>query len=139
MSRYGHWTEADVQRLCDKKLTPREQEPPTGVRPRKYRNVPTEYAGLFFGSKKEARRAQELILMAQAGLITDLVLDKRWLRYDLIVNGQTIGTYEADSRYCEQGRMVVEDVKSKPTKTREYRRNKKWMKALYGIDIQEVY
>lgn len=33
---------------------------------------------------------------------------------------------------------MVEDVKAKPTRTKEYLRNKKMMRSKYGIDIQEV-
>lgn len=36
------------------------------------------------------------------------------------------------------GRLVVEDVKSTPTRTKEYLRNRKMMRSKYGIDIQEV-
>jgi hypothetical protein len=35
--------------------------------------------------------------------------------------------------------LVVEDVKSKPTVTRLYRVKKKLMRALHGIEIQEVF
>jgi hypothetical protein len=133
------WTEADVARLTGQKVTPHTQEARQGSRQRKFRNVPTVANGRRYDSTREAERAQELILLEKAGLITDLVLDKRKLRYSLMVNGQKIGTYTADSSYMENGKLVVEDVKSKPTKTREYRRNKKWMRALYGIEIREVY
>jgi hypothetical protein len=137
--RYPHLSEIDYERLSGKKVTPQPQEPRTGSRQRKFHNTPTVVNGYRFDSKREAQRAQELMLMEKAGLITDLVLDKRKLRYPLIVNGQKIATYTADARYMEHGELVVEDVKSKPTKTREYRRNKKWMRALYGIEIHEVY
>jgi hypothetical protein len=139
MGRYGRWSEADIARLTGQKLLRQLHDAGTGSRPRKFRNIPTVYAGLQFDSKREAERAQELMLMEKAGLITDLVLDKRQLRYSLMVNGQNIGTYTADSQYREHGILVVEDVKSKPTKTREYRRTKKLMLALYGIEIREVY
>ena len=36
------------------------------------------------------------------------------------------------------GKLVVEDVKSTATRTKEYLRNKKFMRSKYGIDIQEV-
>jgi hypothetical protein len=132
------WTEADVARLAGQKGKLQPQETRTGSRQRKFRNVPTVANGQRYDSKREADRAQELILMEQAGMITDLVLDKRKLRYALIVNGKKIGTYTPDARYMENGTIVVEDVKSKPTKTREYRRTRKLMLALYGIEIREI-
>ena len=36
------------------------------------------------------------------------------------------------------GKLVVEDVKSKPTRTKEYMRNRKFMRSKFGIDIQEI-
>jgi hypothetical protein len=122
----------------DTHISPEQWRRLTGQRTRKYRNEPTTVNGLRFDSKREVQRAQELMLMAQAGLITDLVLDKRELRYALIVNGQQIGTYTPDARYREHGQLVVEDVKSTPTKTRAYQRTKKLMLVLYGIVIREI-
>ena len=48
--------------------------------------------------------------------------------------------YRADFTYYEgtQGRQVVEDVKSRPTRTREYAMKKKMLKDRFGIDITEV-
>ena len=47
--------------------------------------------------------------------------------------------YRADFTYRERdGRLVVEDVKSKPTRTREYLIKRKLMKERRGIDITEV-
>lgn len=136
MSRYPGWHDAAaVQRFL--KGQQGDQTPPV-TKGRKFRNIPTMYEGLKFDSKHEAERAQELMLMERAGLITDLVLDKRQMHYDLIVNGQKIGVYTPDSKYRENGELVVEDVKSKPTKTREYQRTKKLMLALYGIAIREI-
>lgn len=46
--------------------------------------------------------------------------------------------YTADFSYKFGGKLVVEDVKSKPTRTKEYLRNKKFMRSKFGIDIQEI-
>lgn len=58
----------------------------------------------------------------------------------LTEDGQRIRAirYTADFSYRFGGKLVVEDVKSKPTRTKEYLRNKKMMRSKYGIDIQEV-
>ncbi len=96
--------------------------------------------GYIFDSQAEARRYQELRLLEQAGEIEGLVVHPR---YPLIVRDVNCGYYEADSSYwqpideCESA-LVVEDVKSKPTRTAVYRLKKKLVKALYGIEIQEV-
>lgn len=46
--------------------------------------------------------------------------------------------YAKQARDLFGGKLVVEDVKSKATRTKEYLRNKKMMRSQYGIDIQEV-
>ena len=48
--------------------------------------------------------------------------------------------YRADFTYHEgaQGVQVVEDVKSRATRTREYAMKKKLLKDRFGIDITEV-
>ena len=107
----------------------------------KYRNTPTERvtasgAVLRFDSQKEARRYDHLTLRQQAGEIHDLRLqaytDQEGRRVRAI-------RYRADFTYRERdGRMVVEDVKSKPTRTREYLIKRKLMKERRGIDITEV-
>ena len=57
-----------------------------------------------------------------------------------VVNGEKVGTYVSDFSYreCSDGRRVVEDVKSAPTRTSLFRMKRKLMKALYGIEIVEV-
>lgn len=115
---------------------------------RKYGNRKVEIDGVVFDSKREAQRYQELCLLERAGEITDLVCHPR---YDFVVNGVRLGFYKADFRYLKQAPSrkgqrgtfvddvpVVEDVKSKPTKTTTYRLKRKLMKALYGIEIKEV-
>lgn len=101
----------------------------------KYHNRKTTYQGIQFDSIKELRRYQELILLEHAGHIRDLELQPR---YNLVVNGQRIGYYKADFRYCDvaTGNLVVEDVKG--VRTAVYRLKKKLVKALYGIEIVEV-
>ena len=61
-------------------------------------------------------------------------------RYDLMVNGVKIGRYTADFRYNKGNEVVVEDVKSKPTKTRDYMLRKKIL-ATYDppVIITEIF
>jgi hypothetical protein len=101
----------------------------------KYRNVKTLVGGRRFDSKAEA--AQYLLLLGrlQKGEIADLELQPS---FPLEVNGLRVCTYRADFRYLDlaSGRRVVEDVKG--VRTPVYRIKKKLVKALYGIDVQEV-
>ncbi len=106
-------------------------------RPTKFRNVKTEIDGVTFASKREANRYVQLKTLVRVGEIAALELQPR---FDLVVNGHKVCRYVADFAYerVPTGERVVEDVKSKPTMTREYRIKKKLLKALYGIDIVEV-
>jgi hypothetical protein len=103
----------------------------------KYGNTRVEEDGYTFDSKAEHRRYQELKLMVAAGEIEGLFVHPP---FDLHVNDVKIGRYTADFEYWDvvTGKLVVEDVKSSATKTREYQRTKKHMKAQYGIEIVEV-
>lgn len=114
----------------------------------KYRNTPTERvtasgAVLRFDSKKEARRYDHLTLRQQAGEIHDLRLQVDFTLQEAYTDpeGRRVRAirYRADFTYRERdGRLVVEDVKSKPTRTREYLIKRKLMKERRGIDITEV-
>ena len=92
--------------------------------------------GHTFDSIKESQRYVQLKLMLRAGKITDLELQPR---YDIDVNGKRICFYKADFRYVENGKTVVEDVKSTMTaKLPVYRLKKKLVKACHDVDIVEV-
>lgn len=108
----------------------------------KYKNKKAERGAVRFGSQKEARRYDELMVMLRAEIITDLRLQPQFTLQEsyLTESGQRIRAirYTADFSYRFGGKLVVEDVKSKPTRTKEYLRNKKMMRSKYGIDIQEV-
>jgi len=61
--------------------------------------------------------------MLNSKLISDLELHPV---YPLMVNGIKIGRYTADFRYKNQnGKTIIEDVKSKVTRTRDYILRKK--------------
>lgn len=74
-----------------------------------------------------------LKLLRFTGDISDLRLQ---VPYEIIVNGQKICKYIADFVYTKNGNVVVEDVKGFPTAV--YKLKKKLMKAVHGIEIQEV-
>ena len=114
----------------------------------KYRNTPTTRvtpsgAVLRFDSQKEARRYDFLIERERRGEIRDLRLQVDFTLQEAYTDteGRRVRAirYRADFTYRERdGRLVVEDVKSKPTRTREYLIKRKLMKERRGIDITEV-
>jgi hypothetical protein len=78
-----------------------------------------EIDGVRFDSGKEARRYNELKLLERAGQIKNLELQPRFvLQESFKRNGETHRKieYVADFRYIEDGKQVVEDVKSVITK-----------------------
>lgn len=90
------------------------------ARGNKYGAVKVETALGTADSMKEGRRLEELRLMQTAGEITDLIAHPS---FDLIAwspaGPRIIGRYTADAAYREQGRPIVEDVKSTATKARQ--------------------
>ena len=114
----------------------------------KYHNTPTTRVApsgvvLHFDSQKEARRYDFLIERVRRGEIGDLRLQVDFTLQEAYTDaeGRRVRAirYKADFTYRERdGRMVVEDVKSKPTRTREYLIKRKLMKERRGIDITEV-
>ena len=95
------------------------------------------YKGLKFDSKKELSRYIVLEKLLKIKAISDLKLHPM---YPLIVNGTKIGRYTADFEYKNaNGDVIIEDVKSKVTKTRDYMLRKKIL-ATYNppILIKEI-
>jgi len=113
----------------------------------KYYNEPTRVDGYYFPSKGEAARYKELRLLERAGEITDLQVHPR---FELSAFGLDRGapvpvaTYVADFSYRQVDekagrlRLVVEDYKSTATITQLYKLKKRWMKAQYGVEVQEI-
>lgn len=104
-------------------------------RKRKFQNIPCEIDGIKFDSRAEARRYNELKLLQREGSICKLELQPK---FPLAINGQLICTYIADFSYELRGYRFIEDVKSKATKTPQYRIKMKLLKALTGIEVREV-
>ena len=123
----------------------RQQEKKQGS---KYHNTPTprhtdDGKEIRFDSKKEAERYDELMILLKAGKISELRLQADFTLQEAytLPNGNRVRAirYKADFTYKdESGNLVVEDVKSKATKTRAYGIKKKLMLEKFGIEIQEV-
>ena len=158
------WTEKERRKKRQPLLCPIDTGP---GKPAKYHNKPTERvtasgAVLRFDSQKEARRYDELAALERAGKIRDL-----WMQVDFTLQeaytdseGQRVRAirYRADFAYRRKPNgqtpsvdigelwdimemkwpLVVEDVKSCATRTKEYAMKRKLMKERFNIDIQEV-
>ena len=99
----------------------------------KYNNVRTTVAGKRFDSKMELRRWQDLELLLEVGAISEL---QHHVRYPLEINGVKLGYYECDAQYRMGNDIIVEDTKG--MRTAVYRLKAKLMKAIHGIEIQEI-
>lgn len=139
-------------------------EPEGTKKPNKYRNVETEVDGIRFQSKKEARRfvylklAQELGVIEELRLQVDFTLQEGFKKID----GQRVQAirYVADFTYKVRsagydhalqldmddieywrglypGALVIEDTKTRGTRTKEYQIKRKLM-ADKGYEIREV-
>jgi hypothetical protein len=92
--------------------------------------------GRRFDSRAEMRRYQELELLEVAGRISEL---QRQVPFTLAVNGVRVARYVADATYVEDGKLVVEDVKSPATRRNPtYSLKRKLLKACCGLEIREV-
>lgn len=126
-------------------------------KPRKYHNQPVDRLmpkgrKLHFDSKKEARRYDELMLLLRAGKIRNLKLQPQFTLQEAYIkpDGERVRAtrYKADFSYERptepdaNGQVywvpVVEDVKSRATRTRLYLDKKKRMLERFGISVQEV-
>jgi Protein of unknown function (DUF1064) len=104
----------------------------------KYGGIPTETRdGQKFQSHHEANYYNTLLLRKVAKEIVDF---KRQVRFELIVNGVFICEYILDFEVLyPDGHVEHIDTKSTATLTPIYRLKKKLMKALYNIDIIDVF
>jgi hypothetical protein len=124
-------------------------------KPNKYRNKKVIVNGEIFDSEKEYKRYRELLLLEKAGAITDL---KRQVKFVLVPTqyetferygkrGRRLKDgkrcvergvdYYADFVYTENGKQVVEDTKSEPTKTESFVIKRKLMLYIHGIRVRE--
>ena len=117
---------------------------------------------LRFDSRKEALRYDELAALEQAGKIRELRMQVDFTLQEAFTDGEGRRVrairYRADFTYRRKPRwplpsmdpgefadkmkwewpLVVEDVKSRATRTKEYIMKRKLMKERFNIDIQEV-
>lgn len=111
----------------------------------KYNNSKTEEDGFKFDSQKEYRRYKALKLLERTGQISDLKHHVSFelapqVRYSTATRAKPALRYEADFTYVENGKLVVEDVKSKDAtaKDKVYIIKKHLMMWVHGIEIRET-
>ena len=110
----------------------------------KYHNKKTVIDSIKFDSKKEAKRYEELLLLEQSHQIENLELQKEFVLQEAFVNVEgekrRAIKYVADFVYFDlrTNKTVVEDVKSKATRTQVYMIKKKLFESRYQIVITEV-
>ena len=91
----------------------------------KYHNKKVQVDMYVFDSIAESKRYKELKLLEQAGEISELELQPRFLLQEgFRKNGKTFRKIEyiADFQYIENGRLVIEDVKGKETEVFKLKR-----------------
>lgn len=108
----------------------------------KYGNKKVLIDGIKFDSIAEGRRYKELKLMQRAGIIKELELQPRFLLQESFKkNKKTYKKIEyiADFKYIENGKVIIEDVKSKATKTQVYKIKKKLFEYKFReYEIKEI-
>ena len=122
----------------------------------KYGSRKQTVSGIIFDSRREARRFQDLRLLEQAGEISDLRLQVKYVliptqrapSFEVYKRGPNKGrrkpgkvlekecAYIADFVYTKGDETVVEDAKG--VRTKEYIIKRKLMLERYGIRIKEV-
>ena len=116
----------------------------TPKKPSKYRNRKTVLDGITFDSKREAARYQELKALADRGVIEDFRHQAPFVlapgvRFSDEKRAKPALRYVADFAYKLDGRLVVEDVKSKVTAgAAAYRIKRHLMLSVHGIEVKEV-
>jgi len=121
----------------------------------KYRNTKTIVDGITFDSRKEASRYRELKLLLDAGSISNLRCQEKFVLIPVQREPDIIGvrggvkkgkviekecSYLADFVYEEDGQTVVEDVKGYKNGSayNTYKIKRKLMLYFYGIKIKEI-
>lgn len=113
----------------------------------KYRNKITAVDGIKFHSKREADRWRELLLLKKAGEILNL---KRQVKFNLVVDGITVGRYISDFVYDEvisipscgasfiTSVLIIEDVKGVETELFKLKWKLLYATYRYAIEQREV-
>lgn len=99
----------------------------------KFGAKPQRQDGIFFASKKELKRWNELKGLEAGGAISGL---RRQVKFPFKLGGKLMFSYYADFVYNIDEREIVED--SKGFRTPLYKLKKKIIENEYGIEILET-
>ena len=116
---------------------PRKKKP-------KYGNRTVINDGFKFDSAKEGRRYRVLRVLEEKGVIQNLQMQVVFVLAEKVkfkneARAKPALRYLADFVYFRDGQQIVEDVKSKATRTKDtYRIKKHLMMSVHGIEITEV-
>jgi hypothetical protein len=118
------WTVKDIKAYCQRTGRPLPEGLPEEDEPKKkYGNKKVCLDGYEFDSQKEANRYCELKLLVRVGEITDLKVHPEYVVWEGARCGRRqrrVIKLVPDFEYIENGQKIVEDVKTKPTKTRAF-------------------
>jgi hypothetical protein len=126
---------SQIQRPGRRVVLPAGEAAVERTRRSKFNNRKVVFGGITFDSQREFARYLELSELLERGRITQLKVHPR---YSIVINQVRVCGYEPDFEYYVDGKLIVEDVKSKPTRTRVYMLKRKLMRAVHGIEIQET-
>lgn len=129
MSKTEIWTPEQFREYQDRQSKANANAPRL-----KYGNKPQVVDGYAFDSIKEAEYYGNCKLMVRAGHLKKVM---HHVRFDFVVNGYPVGSYEADFvlEYPDGSTRVV-DVKSEATEGLPlFLMKKALMKACHGIDV----
>lgn len=102
----------------------------------KYGNIKVVVDGIKFDSMKEANRYRQLSALEKRGDISELECQPK---FKYFIGEKWIFSYSADFRFKQDGKTVIEDVKSVATKKNStYRIKKKIIEAEFNVKISEV-
>lgn len=96
----------------------------------KFRAIPTEFDGIKFASRKEAKRYRELRLLEKSG---ELLFFLRQVPFHLPANVKYVCDFLC---FWKDDSVTIEDVKG--IKTSMYILKKKQVEAIYPVKIMEI-
>jgi hypothetical protein len=124
----------DLEKLKQKGLIRGFEQTGKAENRNKYGAKKTQVDGVVFDSQREANRYIQLRYLLTLGEIRELNLQ---VAFELNEGGTHSLRYVADfTYYTKDGEYVVED--SKGFRTKEYRKKRKLMKEVLGIEVREV-
>ena len=147
INQLSPWAQKQIAAKMAAQMREKAENPAKEESKRKYHNTPAERLAddgksIKFDSKAEARRFDELTLLLKAGKIHELKLQPQFTLQESYTTPEGVRVrairYQADFSYNTGNGLMVEDVKSKATKTRVYAMKKKLMQEKFGITITEV-